>query len=173
MYISFLVPIVLYLILDSYCNNHFIVKIRKYSPSGVRRITGFYCLPPLFSPLVLHCSSFHCTFTTSFSRAVMDSIYTHHLQWLSFEFFSLDPHLQVRSMSLMYVHSTDYRLWIPTCSCVECSPHAFRCCPYSRKTPPLVAEYLFSNHFVPSSQRWERLFWQRSYRPSLANTGSF
>ena len=132
--------------------------VTLYSSPIISHCFGSYCLLPLFSSLVLPCSSFHCTFTTSFSRAVMDSIYTHHLQWLSFEFFSLDPHLQVRSMSLLYVHSADYRLWIPTCSCVECSPHAFRCCPYSRKTPPLVAEYLFSNHFVPSSQRRERLF---------------
>ena len=85
--------------------------VTLYSSPIISHCFGSYCLLPLFSSLVLPCSSFHCTFTTSFSRAVIDSIYTHHLQWLSFEFFSLDPHLQVRSMPLMYVHSTDYRLF--------------------------------------------------------------
>ena len=85
--------------------------VTLYSSPIISHCFGSYCLLPLFSSLVLPCSSFHCTFTTSFSRAVIDSIYTHHLQWLSFEFFSLDPHLQVCSMPLMYVHSTDYRLF--------------------------------------------------------------
>ena len=66
---------------------------------------------PLYFSLVPTSLFFYCTFTASFSRAVIGSIYTHHLQWLSFEFFSLDPHLQVHSMPLMYVHSTDYRLF--------------------------------------------------------------
>ena len=83
--------------------------VTLYSSPIISHCFGSYCLLPLFSSLVLPCSSFHCTFTTSFSHTVIDSIY--YLQWLFFEFFSLDPHLQVCSMSLMYVHSTDYTLF--------------------------------------------------------------